>query len=81
MMQSYNDFIFALDRKMCLHMHFYSKNVSTHALLFEKCAYTYIFIRKLALHIHFYFHAFLYNTYRTAAKNILKLQSVIVNLH
>ena len=25
MMQLYNNFIFALDRKMCLHIHFYSK--------------------------------------------------------
>ena len=44
MMQSYNNFIFALDKKMCLHMHFYSKNVLTHTFLFKNWPYTYIFI-------------------------------------
>ena len=43
-----------------LYFHSRSKNVSAHAFLFEKCAYTNIFIRKLALHIHFYFHDFLF---------------------
>ena len=35
MMQSYNDFIFALDRKMCLEIHFYSKNGLTHTFYFR----------------------------------------------
>ena len=68
MMQSYNDFIFALDQKMCLHMQFYSKNVLTHTFLFENWPYAFIFI----------FMLFLNNTYRTEGKNIMKLQSVIV---
>ena len=59
MMQSYNDFIFALDQKMCLHIHFYSKNVLTHTFLFKNWPYTYIFISMLFV---------LNNTYRTADK-------------
>ena len=69
MMQSYNNFIFALGRKMCLHMHFYSENVLTHTFLFGNWPYTYIF---------FFFNN---NTYRTADKTILKLQSFIENLY
>ena len=41
MMQSYNNFIFALDQKMYA---FYSKNVLTHTFLFRNWPYTYIFI-------------------------------------
>ena len=35
MMQSYNDFIFALDQKMCIQIHFYSKIGLTHTFLFS----------------------------------------------
>ena len=73
MMQSYNDFIFDLDRKMCLHMHFYPENVLTYIFLFENWPYTYIFISVLSYYLN--------NTYRTAEKNIMKLQIVIVKLH
>ena len=71
MMQSYKDFIFALNQKMCLHIYFYSKNVLTHTFLFENWPYTYIFIFMIKNN----------NTYITADKNILKLQSVIVKIH
>ena len=62
MMQLYNDFIFALDRKICLHIHFYLKNILTHTFLFKNWPYTYNFI--------FMFY-FLNNTYRPVDNNII----------
>ena len=34
MMQTYNDLISSLNKKMCLHIHFYSKIGLTHTFLF-----------------------------------------------